>query len=323
MNLPRRRFLHLAAGAAALPASSRIAWAQAYPTRPVRLVVPFPAGQASDTVARLAGQSLSERLGQPVVIENRTGAGGNIGTEAVVRAAPDGYTLLLSSLTNAVNATLYKKLNFNFIRDTAPVASIGGSPYLMVVHPSVPANTVPEFIAYAKANAGRMNMGSSGAGSVSHVFGELFKATVGIQLVHVPYRGGYVSDLVAGRVQVVFGTISSCVQHVRSGALRALAVTGATRSSELPDVPAVVEFVPGYVATQWYGISAPKGTPAEATQRLNKEIRAVVADASVKARFSTLGIDPVAMTSAEFADLIAAETEKWGKVVQAADIKVD
>src|ERR1051325_1169755 len=251
MNFPRRRFLHLAAGAAAsFPASFRLAGAQAYPTRPVRLVVPFPAGQASDTVARLAGQFLSDRLGQPVVIENRTGAGGNIATEAVVRAAPDGYTLLLSSLTNAVNATLYKKLNFNFIRDTAPVATIGGSPYLMVVHPSVPARTIPEFIAYAKANPDRMNMGSSGAGSVSHVFGELFNATVGIRLVHVPYRGGYVADLVAGRVQVVFGTISSCVQHVRSGALRALAVTTATRSAELPDVPAVVESVPGYVASR-------------------------------------------------------------------------
>jgi tripartite-type tricarboxylate transporter receptor subunit TctC len=324
MNFPRRRFLHLAAGAAAsLPAASRIAWAQAYPTRPVRLVVPFPAGQASDTVARLAGQFLSERLGQPVVIENRTGAGGNIATEAVVRASPDGYTLLLSSLTNAVNATLYKKLNFNFIRDTAPVASIGGSPYLMVVHPSVPARTIPEFIAYARANPGKMNMGSSGAGSVSHVFGELFNATVGIHMIHVPYRGGYLSDLVAGRVQVVFGTISTCVQHVRSGALRALAVTTATRSPELPDVPAVVESVPGYVASQWYGISAPKGIPAEAAQRLSKEVNAVLADPNLKARLSSLGVDPIAMASAEFGDFIAAETEKWGKVVEAAAIKAD
>jgi tripartite-type tricarboxylate transporter receptor subunit TctC len=323
MNIPRRRFLHLCAGAAALPASSRIVWAQVYPTRPVRLVVPFPAGQASDTVARLVGQPLSERLGQPVVIENRTGAGGNIGTEAVVRAAPDGYTLLLASLTNAVNATLYKKLNFNFIRDMTPVASIGGGPYLMVVHPSVPAKTIPEFIAYAKANPGKMNMGSSGSGSVSHVFGELFKATVGIELVHVPYRGGYLSDLVAGRVQVVFGTISTCVQHVRSGALRALAVTTATRSNELPDVPAVIETVPGYEASQWYGITAPTGTPTEATQRLSKEINAVLADANLKARLSTVGVDPISMTSAEFESFIAAETEKWGKVVQAADIKAE
>jgi len=323
MDFPRRRFLHLCAGAAAVPASSRIAWAQTYPARPVRLVVPFPAGQASDTVARLIGQSLSERLGQQVVIENRTGAGGNIGTEAVVRASPDGYTLLLASLTNAVNATLYKKLNFNFIRDMTPVASIGGGPYLMVVHPSVPAKTIPEFIAYAKANPGKMNMGSSGSGSVSHIFGELFKATVGVQLVHVPYRGGYLSDLVAGRVQVVFGTISTCVQHVRSGALRALAVTTATRSKELPDVPAVIETVPGYEASQWYGISAPTGTPSEATQRLSKEINAVIADANLKARLSAVGVDPVSMTSAEFGSFIAAETEKWAKVVQAADIKAE
>jgi tripartite-type tricarboxylate transporter receptor subunit TctC len=323
MSFPRRRFLHLCAGAAALPAWSRIVSAQSYPTRPVRLVVPFPAGQATDTVARLVAQSLSERLGQPVVIENRTGAGGNIGTEAVVRAPPDGYTLLLASLSNAVNATLYKRLNFDFIREMTPVASIGGGPYLMVVHPSVPAKTVREFIAYAKDNPGKMNMGSSGSGSVSHIFGELFKATVGIQLVHVPYRGGYVSDLIAGRVQVVFGTISSCVQHVRSGALRALAVTTATRSSELPDVPTVVETVPGFEASQWYGVSAPKGTPTEATQRLNKEINALLADPNLKARLSALGIDPISMTSTEFGNFIAAETEKWGKVVQSADIKAE
>jgi tripartite-type tricarboxylate transporter receptor subunit TctC len=323
MNFPRRRFLQLCAGAAALSASSRIASAQAYPTRPVRLVAPFPAGQATDTVARLVGQALSERLGQPMVIENRTGAGGNLGTEAVVRAPPDGYTLLLSSLTNAVNATLYKKLNFNFIRETTPVASIGGGPYLMVVHPSVPAKTVGEFIAYAKGNPGRMNMGSSGSGSVSHVFGELFKATVGIQLVHVPYRGGYVSDLIAGRVQVVFGTISTCAPHVRSGALRALAVTTAARSSELPDVPTVAETVQGFEASQWYGVSAPKDTPAEATQRLSKEINALLADPTLKARLSAVGIDPIAMTSAEFGNFIAAETEKWGKVVQSADIRAE
>jgi tripartite-type tricarboxylate transporter receptor subunit TctC len=269
------------------------------------------------------GQSLSERLGQPVVIENRTGGGGNIATEAVVRAAPDGHVLLLASLTNAVNATLYKKLNFDFIRDIASVASIGSGPYLMVIHPSIPARTVAEFITYAKANPGKMNMGSSGVGSVSHVFGELFKATVGIQLVHVPYRGGYVPDLVAGRVQIVFGTISSCVQHVRSGALRALAVTGATRSAELPDVPTMAEFVPGYEASQWYGVGAPKGTAAAVTERLNKEINAVLADPALKARLSGIGVDPIAMTSTEFERLITAETEKWGKVIQAADIKAD
>ena len=319
----RRSFLRLAAGAAAVAALSRSAGAESYPSRPVRLVVPFPAGQASDTVARLVGQSLSERLGQPVVIENRTGGGGNIATEAVVRAAPDGYVLLLATLTNAVNATLYKNLNFDFIRDIAPIASIGSSPYLMAVHPSIPAKTVAEFITYAKANPGKMNMGSSGVGSVSHVFGELFKATVGIQLVHVPYRGGYVPDLIAGRVQIVFGTISSCIQHVRSGALRALAVTNATRSTELPDVPTMAEFVPGYEASQWYGVGAPKGTVAGVTERLNKEINAVVADPTLKARLSGLGVDPISMTSTEFGRLITAETEKWGKVIQAADIKAD
>ena len=319
----RRGFLRLAAGAAAVAALSRAADAESYPSRPVRLVVPFPAGQASDTVARLVAQSLSERLGQPVVIENRTGGGGNIATEVVVRAAPDGYVLLLASLTNAVNATLYKNLNFDFIRDIAPVASIGSSPYLMVVHPSIPARTVAEFITYAKANPGKMNMGSSGVGSVSHVFGELFKSTVGIQMVHVPYRGGYVPDLVAGRVQIVFGTISSCIQHVRSGALRALAVTGATRSAELPDVPTMAEFVPGYEASQWYGVGAPKGTAAAVTERLNKEINAALADPTLKARLSGIGVDPISMTSAEFGRLITAETEKWGKVIQAADIKAD
>jgi tripartite-type tricarboxylate transporter receptor subunit TctC len=319
----RRGFLRLAAGAAAVAALSRAADAESYPSRPVRLVVPFPAGQASDTVARLVAQSLSERLGQPVVIENRTGGGGNIATEVVVRAAPDGYVLLLASLTNAVNATLYKNLNFDFIRDIAPVASIGSSPYLMVVHPSIPARTVAEFITYAKANPGKMNMGSSGVGSVSHVFGELFKSTVGIQMVHVPYRGGYVPDLVAGRVQIVFGTISSCIQHVRSGALRALAVTGAMRSAELPDVPTMAEFVPGYEASQWYGVGAPKGTAAAVTERLNKEINAALADPTLKARLSGIGVDPISMTSAEFGRLITAETEKWGKVIQAADIKAD
>src|SRR5262245_48201299 len=254
MKFPhRRQFLHLATGAAALAAVPRTARAQAYPSRPVRIIVPFPAGQASDTIARLIGQSLSERLGQSFVIENRTGAGGNIGTESVVRAIPDGYTLLLVGLTNAMNATLYNKLNFNFIRDIAPVASIGGTPYVLVVHPSVPAKTVPEFIAYAKANPGKINMGSSGSGSVSHVFGERFKFMTGINLVHVPYRGGYAPDLLSGQVQVVFGTISTCIQYIRGGMLRALAVTTATRSDVLPDIPTLAEFVPGYESSQWYG----------------------------------------------------------------------
>jgi tripartite-type tricarboxylate transporter receptor subunit TctC len=323
MKLPHRQFLHLAAGAAALPAMPRIARAQPYPSRPVRIIIPFPAGQATDTVARLMGQSLLERLGQPFVIENRTGAGGNIGTETVVRATPDGYTLLLVGLSNAINATLYEKLNFNFIRDIAPVASIGGGPYIMVVNPSVPAKTVPELVAYAKANSGKINMASSGSGSVSHVFGELFKMMTGVNLVHVPYRGGYVPDLLSGQVQVVFGTISSCIQYVMGGMLRALAVTTATRSDALPDIPTLAEFVPGYEASQWYGVGAPKDTPAAVIDKLNKEINAVAADPIIKARLAGLGVDPMSMTSAEFGKSIAAETEKWAKVIRVANIKAE
>jgi tripartite-type tricarboxylate transporter receptor subunit TctC len=323
MTLPRRAVLHLVAASAALAAAARMTWAQAYPARPVRIIVPFPAGQASDTVARLIGQSLSERLGQPFVIENRTGAGGNIGTESVVRAIGDGYTLLLASLSNAVNATLYKKLNFEFIRDIAPVASIGGGPYLMVVNPSVPAKTVPEFIAHAKANSGKINMGSSGSGSVSHVFGELFKMMTGVSLVHVPYRGGYVPDLLSGQVQVVFSTISSSIQYVRSGMLRALAVTTATRSDVLPDIPTLGEFVPGYEASQWYGVGAPKETPAEVLETLNKAVNAVAADPSIKARLAGVGGDPTPMTSAAFGAFIVEETEKWGKVIRAANLVVE
>ena len=323
MQLSRRALLRLIAASAALPAAARMTWAQAYPARPLRIIVPFPAGQASDTVARLVGQSLSERLGQPFVIENRTGAGGNIGTESVVRAMPDGYTLLLASLSNAVNATLYKKLNFDFIRDIGPVASIGGGPYLMVVNPSVPAKTVSEFIAYAKTNSGKINMGSSGSGSVSHIFGELFKMLTRVSLVHVPYRGGYVPDLLSGQVQVVFGTISSCIQYVRSGMLRALAVTSATRSDALPDIAALAEFVPGYEASQWYGVGAPKDTPAELVETLNKAVNAVAADPAIRARLAGLGIDPTPMTSSAFGTFIADETEKWGKVIRAANIQVE
>jgi tripartite-type tricarboxylate transporter receptor subunit TctC len=323
MTLPRRAILRLLAGSAALPAVSRMCCAQAYPLRPVRIIVPFPAGQATDTVARLIGQSLSERLRQPIVIENRTGAGGNIGTESVVRAAGDGYTLLLASLSSAVNATLYKRLNFDFIHDIAPVASIGGGPYLMVVNPSVPAQTVAEFIAHAKTNSGKINMGSSGSGSVSHVFGELFKMMTGVNLVHVPYRGGYVTDLLAGQVQVVFGTISTCIQYVRSSMLRALAVTTATRSDELPDVPPLAEFVPGYEGSQWYGVGAPKETPAEVVETLNTAINAVAADPNIKARLAGLGIEATPMTSAAFGRFIAEETEKWGKVIRSANIQVE
>jgi tripartite-type tricarboxylate transporter receptor subunit TctC len=323
MKLPRRKFLHLTAGAAALPTASRIAWSLDYPSRPVRIIVPFPAGQASDTIARLMGQSLSERLGQVFVIENRTGAGGNIGTESVVRATPDGYTLLLVGVSNAMNATLYQKLNFNFIRDIAPVASIGGTPYVMVINPSVPAKTVPEFIAYAKANPGKINMGSSGSGSVSHVFGERFKMMTGINLVHVPYRGGYVPDLLSGQVQIVFGTISTCIQYIRGGMLRALAVTTATRSDVLPDIPTLAEFVPGYEASQWYGVGAPKDTPAEVIDKLNNEINAIAADPLIKARLAGLGVDPMSMTSAAFGKFIADETEKWGNVILALNIKAE
>jgi tripartite-type tricarboxylate transporter receptor subunit TctC len=321
MKLPRRQFLHLAAGAAVLPVVSRDARAQGYPTRPVRIIVPFPAGQATDSIARLVGQSLSERLGQAFVIENRTGAGGNIGTEAVVRAPPDGYTLLLAGLSSAINATLYKQLNFDFIRDIAPVASIGGGPYVMVVNPSVPAKTVLEFIVYAKANPGKINMASSGNGAVSHVFGELFKMMAGVNLVHVPYRGGYVPDLLGGQTQVVFGTIATCIQLISAGKLRALAVTTATRSPALPDVPALGESVPGYEASQWYGLGAPKNTPAEIVSKLNSEINAGLADPKLKARLADLGVDPMSVTSADFGKLIADETEKWGKVIRAANIK--
>jgi len=323
VKFPRRRLLHLAAGAVALPAVARLAWAQAYPSRPVRVIVPFPAGQATDTIARLVSQSLSERLGQAFVIENRTGAGGNIGTEAVVRSAPDGYTLLLMGLSNATNVTLYKKLNFDFIHDIVPVAAIGGGPYVMVINPSVPAKTVPEFIAYAKANSGKINMGSSGNGSVSHIFGERFKMMTGIQLVHVPYRGGYVPDLLSGQVQVVFGTISSCIEYVRSGMLRALAVTTATRSEALPDIPTLAESLPGYEASQWYGVGAPKDTPTDVIEKLNQEINAVTADPTTKARLAVLGVDPMPMTSAAFGKFVGDEAERWGKVIQAANIKVD
>jgi tripartite-type tricarboxylate transporter receptor subunit TctC len=323
MKLPRREVLQLAAGAAALPTISRVAWAQAYPTRPVRIIVPFPAGQATDSIARLMGQSLSDRFGQAFVIENRTGAGGNIGTEAVVHAPPDGYTLLLAGLSSTFNATLYKKLNFDFIRDIAPVASIGGGPYVMVVNSSVPAKTVAEFIVYAKANPGKINMASSGNGSVSHVFGELFKMTTGVDLVHVPYRGGYVPDLLGGQTQMVIGTIASCIELVRAGKLRALAVTTAARSAALPDVPAMDEYVPGYEASQWYGLAAPRNTPADIVSKLNGAINASLADPKLIARLADLGVDPLPTTSADFGRLIADETDKWAKVIQAANIKAE
>ena len=325
MKLPRRTFLHLAAGAAALPATSRFAWAQAYPTRPVRLIVPFGPAGASDITARLIGQWLSERLGQQFVIENRPGAGGNIGTEAVVRAAPDGYTLLYVTTANAVSATLFDKLNFNFIRDIAPVAPIVRFPYIMVVNPSVPAKTLPEFIAYAKANPGKINMASLGIGSTPHVNGELFKVMTGTNMVHVPYRSAaaVMTDLLSGQVQLYFGTTASSLEYVRTGKLRALAVTIERRLDALPDIPTVGDFVPGYEASNWYGIGAPRNTPVEVIEKLNKETNAGLADPKIKARIADLGGSPLTGSPADFGRLIADETEKWGKVVKFVGIKAD
>jgi tripartite-type tricarboxylate transporter receptor subunit TctC len=325
MKLPRRRFLHLAAGAAALPALARIAQAQTYPVRPVRLIVGFPPGGAVDLLARLLGQSLSDRLGQPVVIENRPGAGTNIATEAVARAPADGYTLLSVSSPNAVNATLYDKLNFDFIRDIAPVASTVRLPNVIVLNPSVPARTVPEFIAYARANPGKVNVASAGNGTTGHVAAELFKMMTGVNMVHVPYRGGApaITDLLGGQVQVFVGFAAAAIEHIRAGKLYALAVTTTTRSEALPNVPTVSEFVPGYEASDWLGIGVPKKTPTEIVERLNKEISAAVGDPKLKARFVDLVAEPMSMTSAEFGKLVLDETEKWAKVVKFAGLKPD
>ena len=324
MKLPRRQFLHLAAGAAALPAVSRLAWAQTYPARPVRIIVGFPAGNASDIIVRLMAQSLSARLGQQFVVENRPGAGGNIGTEVVVKAAPDGYTLLMEVVTaNAINETFYANHNYDFARDIAPVASIVRGPFVMVVNLSVPAKTLGEFIAYAKANPGKINMASAGNGTATHLFGELFKLMAGVDLLHVPYRGSFLPDLLGGQVQVVFGPISQFVELIRAGKLRALAVTTATRQAILLDAPSVAEFVPGYEASAWYGIGAPKNTPAEIIDRLNKEANAALGDPQMIARLAEIGVIPMPMTPVEFGKLITDETEKWGKVVRAANIKPD
>jgi tripartite-type tricarboxylate transporter receptor subunit TctC len=321
VKLPRRTFLGLAAGAAALPFAPRVARAQAYPARPVHLIVGTPPGLAPDILARLAGQSLSERLGQQFVIDNRPGAGTNIATEAVVRAAPDGYTLLLSNPANAINATLYTNLNFDFIRDTAPVALIGSGEFVMVINPSVPARTIPEFIAYAKANPGKINMASNGNGTTPHLFGELFKMMAGVDIVHVPYRGNYVPDLLSGQVQVAFSSVSASSEYVRAGKLRALAVTTARRSAMLPDVPAMTEFVTGYDASSWYGVSAPRKTPTAIVEGLNKEINASLTDSKLSARLVELGVAPLPGSPADYGKLIADETEKWAKVVKFANIK--
>src|SRR5215510_10501433 len=324
MKLPRRQFLHLAAGATALPAVSRIAWAQAYPTRPVRIIVGFAPAGTTDIAARLMGQWLSERLGQQFVIENRPGASTTIGTEAVVRASPDGYTLLLITTASAINTTLFK-LNYNFLDDIVPIAGIFRVPNVMVVHPSVPAKTVPEFIAYAKANPGKINVESTGAGTSSHMAGELFKLMTGVDMVHIQYRGSgpALIDLLAGQVQVGFDTMPGLIEYIRAGRLRALAVCTATRSHALPDVPTVSEFVPGYESSGYFGFGAPARTPAGIIDKLNKEINAGLANPKVKTQLVDLGGIILGGSSADFKTLITEETEKWGKVIRAANIKAD
>jgi tripartite-type tricarboxylate transporter receptor subunit TctC len=323
LKLPRRKFLHLAASAIALPAVSGSAWAQAYPLRPVHIIVGFPAGSGADVVGRLIGQLLSERLGQQFIIENRPGAGTNIATETVVRAPADGYSLLLVTAANAVNTTLYDNLNFNFVRDIAPVALIGGGPFVMVVNPSVPAKTLADFIVYAKANPGKINMASFGNGTMAHLCGELFKMMTGLDLVHVPYRSSYMPDLLGGQVQVLFDGIAGLSAYIRTGKLRALAVTTATRQEVLPDIPTVGESVPGYEASGYLAIGAPTSTPAPIVEMLNREIDAVVADPNVKARFVDLGLEPKAMTPVEFGKFIADQTDKWAKVIRFANIRPD
>jgi tripartite-type tricarboxylate transporter receptor subunit TctC len=321
MNLPRRQFLHLAAGAAALPALTQIASALTYPTRPVRLIVPFPAGGGPDVAARLLAAWLSDRLGQSFVVEDRPGAGGTIATEAVVRAAPDGYTLLSASAANAVNAALYDNLGFNFVRDIAPVARIGDIPFVMVVHPSLPTNSVPEFITYARENANRVNMASAGVGSFSHVSGALFKLMAGVDLLHVPYRVNFMPDLLAGQVQVAFTTITFSIPYIRTGQLRALAVTSARRLATLPDLPSIGDFVPGYEAVGWYGVGAPEKIPGDIVAKLNGEINAGLTDSKLNARLADVGVEPTPMTPGEFGKLIADDTEKWGKVIRTVGVK--
>jgi tripartite-type tricarboxylate transporter receptor subunit TctC len=321
MRIQRRQFLHLAAPAVALTVATRHASALDYPTRPVRLVVGFPAGSGPDVVARLLGQKVSERLGQEVVVENRPGAGSNIATETVVRASADGYTLLFAAASNAINATLYANLTFDFTRDIAPVASIASTPFVMASNPAVPAKTIPEFIAYAKANPGKINMASPGNGTTPHLCGELFKIMTGVDFVHVPYRGNYMPDLFGGQVQIVFSTATQIIGYISAGKLRALGVTSAQRLEALPDVPAIGESVPGYEALGWFGVGAPKDTPLDTIEKINSEVNIAVASPDIKGRLITLGVLPMSMTSAAFGKFIAAETEKWGKVIRAANIK--
>jgi tripartite-type tricarboxylate transporter receptor subunit TctC len=323
MTLHRRQLLQLAAGAAALPAFSRSAWAQAYPTRPVQLIVTFPPGSAPDIIARLSGQHLSERLGQQFVIENRPGAGGNIATEYVAKAAPDGYTILMPVATNAVNVALYRNLNFDFIRDIAPIAGIAKTPFVIVVPASFPAKTLSEFVAYLKANPDKVNMASNGIGTSPHVCGELFQLMTGTKMVHVPYRGNYMSDLLAGQVQVVFNPIAQVLALIREGKLRALGVTTAKRAAALPDVPAIGELVAGYDAFGWYGLAAPAKTPPEIIKKLSDAMNEALADPKVRERFSQLGVEPMPLTPDGFAKHIAEEADKWAKVIKAQNIKVN
>ena len=325
MKLPRRQFLHLAAGAAALSAMSRIAKAQAYPSRPVRWVVGFPAGGGGDIVARLIGQWLSERFGQSIIIDNRPGANAIVATEAVARAQPDGYTLLTVGPGTAINSTLYDKLNYNLARDFVMVAGLNYMPLVLEIHPAIPANSVTELIAYAKANPGKMSMASTGTGSISHLAGELFKMTSGVDMVHVPYRGGApaLTDLIGGQVQVMFSPLPDSIETIKAGKVRALAVTTTSRWQELPNVPALAEFLPGYQASVFIGVGAPKSTPPEIIDKLNKEINAALADPKIKARLADLGSEPMPMTPAAFGKFIAEETEKWGKVIRAANIKAE
>jgi tripartite-type tricarboxylate transporter receptor subunit TctC len=325
MRLPRRTFLRLAAGAVALPAVSRIASAQAYPSRPIRIIIGYTPAGSADITARLMGQWLSERLGQTVVIENRPGAGTNLATEAVVRAPADGYTLLLVAPANAINATLFEKLNHNYLRDIAPVAGINRFPNVMEVNPSVPVKTVPEFIAYAKANAGKLSMASSGAGSTIHMSGELFKMMTGINMTHVPYRGSApaLTDMISGQVQVMFDNIPTSIEHIRAGKLRALAVTGSTRSELLPDIPMVADYIPGYEASAWYGLGAPRGTPPEIIEKLNTTVNAILAEPAVKKKFADMGATLIVSSPADFGKYVADETEKWGKVAKFSGAKPD
>ena len=321
MKLPRRKFLHLATAAAALPSLAGIANALGYPTRPVHIVVGFPPGGAPDIIARLIGQWLSERLGQQFFVDSRPGAAGNIGTEIVAKAPPDGYTLLLAVSTTAVNAALYTNLNFNFIRDVAPVASIGGTPFVMVFNPSFPAKTIPEFIAYTKANPGKVNMGSQGIGTTPHICGELFKMMTGVDFVHVPYRVNLMPDLLAGQVHFYFGPMPQAIEYIKDGRLRALGVTTATRAEALPDVPAIGEFVPGYTAVGWFGICVPSGAPIAIVDKLNAEISAGAADPTLKARLIALGVEPMVRTPSEFGKFVVDEIDKWTKVIEFAGIQ--